>query len=232
MRVCDRYVNKFLVYLLLALSVFWWLPRQVNADESSGQVYEAVILKVVDGDTVNLKEAVLGTTKVRLLSIDTPETNFQGKSQGEIGKAAAAYLQTQLPKGTEVKLRLGKEQKDNYGRLLAYIFKEDTDINKDMLSKGHAVTYFIWPNMMYLEEYQRTMEQAKNAKLGMWSTPGLELPFEFRLRVSNQQPNKYAGDYTTKTYVQPDQYKQVAVEKRVFFFTEEDASAAGYKKAQ
>ncbi|WP_052410170.1 thermonuclease family protein [Paenibacillus durus] len=231
MKTLNPYFKKLLILLLFTMSVLWYAPFHVRADES-GHLYETVIQKVVDGDTVHLKDKVLGTTKVRLLSIDAPETNFSGESQGDIAIESAAYLQSLLPRGTKVKLSVGEEEKDRYGRLLAHIYKDDVDINEEMLKKGHAVTYFIWPNITKLEQYQKTMLQAKNTKLGMWKTPDLELPFEFRARVSDENPSKYVGDFTMKTYVNPDQYKQVAVEKRVFFFTEQAALRAGYTKIQ
>ncbi|WP_420540408.1 thermonuclease family protein (plasmid) [Paenibacillus polymyxa] len=231
MKTWNRYLSKLLLLVFFTVGVLWMAPLHVHADES-GEIYDAIIQKVVDGDTVHLKNKVLGTTKVRLLSIDTPETNFQGKSQGEIGKAAAASLQSLLPQGTKVKLVVGEEPKDKYGRLLAYIYKGNTDINEEMLKKGHAVTYFIFPNFMNLEQYQNTMLQAKNKKLGMWKIPDVELPFEFRARISGKEPSKYVGDFMTGKFFDPDRYKQVSIEKRVFFLTEEDAVNAGYDKAQ
>lgn len=41
--------------------------------------YESVVERVVDGDTIHLKEPVLGSTKVRYVNIDTAETYHKPK---------------------------------------------------------------------------------------------------------------------------------------------------------
>jgi hypothetical protein len=44
-----------------------------------------------------------------------------------------------------------------------------------------------------------------------------ELSYEFLLCVGHRQPDKYAGNYETEEYVEPDQYKDITIEQRVFF---------------
>jgi hypothetical protein len=67
----------------------------------------------------------------------------------------------------------------------------------------------------------------------MWNpaNPIQELPFEYRLRVFNRQFERFVGDFLTKTYVSPADFRRVAVENRVQFVTEQDAISAGYTRA-
>ncbi|MFC7439737.1 thermonuclease family protein [Laceyella putida] len=176
---------------------------------------------------------IKGTNKVRMLSIDTPETNYQGAAQDPWGTHAKNYLAQLLPAGTKVTVETDVEETDAYGRLLAHIHKGTLDVNKEMVRQGHAVTYYIWPNQLHFAEYQNAYLEAKQNGRGMWdpSNPIDELPFEFRDRISGQPQDKYVGDYSTKKYVEPANYKQIPVEKRIFFFNEADAQAAGYTKA-
>ncbi|MGM7723880.1 thermonuclease family protein [Metabacillus sp. Hm71] len=199
---------------------------------SSAATYKATIDRVVDGDTVYLKETIKGTYKVRMLSIDTPETYYQGQAQEPWGTAAKNYLNQLLPAGTSVTIETDVEETDAYGRLLAHVYKGTLDVNKEMVRQGHAVTYYIWPNMLHFTEYQQAYLEAKQNGRGMWNpaNPIQELPFEFRDRVSGQSQDKYVGDFFTNKYVAPNDYKQIPIEKRVFFFTESDALAAGYTK--
>lgn len=203
-------------------------PQKANA-----ATYTATVNYVVDGDTINLTNDVLGTRSVRLLSIDTPETNYNGESQGHHATDASNYLKQLLPSGTKITLETDVTEKDSYGRLLAHVFKGTQDINKEMLLKGHAVTYYIWANMKYFNDYRTAMQQARQAGLGIWNPndPLTELPFEFRMRVSNRTPDKYVGHFDTKQYVDPADYPTVPVEHRVFFFTEQDAISAGYTRS-
>jgi len=223
----KRWLLPLLVWVVLVASVSQSLPTHVFA-----ATYEAEVDYVVDGDTVSLKQPVLGTTKVRLLAIDAPETNYYGQNQGHHAFDAKTYLQQLLPPGTPITLVTDTQEKDSYGRLLAHLFKGSRNVNKEMLLQGHAVTYYIWPNMMYFEDYRNALLQAKQTGRGIWnpSDPLTELPFEFRLRVSGRQPDKYVGDYFTKEYVDPANYNDIAVENRVFFLTEQDAIYAGYRK--
>lgn len=215
---------------IIAIVGIFIISRPSEAEATS---YTATVERVVDGDTVNLNNEVLGTKKVRLLSIDAPETNYQGKNQQPWGGDAKNYLSQLLPPGTSITVQTDVEEKDSYGRLLAHIFKGDLDINKEMVRQGHAVTYYIWPNTLHFAEYQTAYQEARAAELGMWNTtnPITELPFEFRDRASNGTQDKYVGNYDTKQYVSPEAYQQIPIEKRLFFFTESDARKAQYTKA-
>jgi len=78
-----------------------------------------VITKIVDGDTINVEPFSDGEDSVRLLGIDTPETNYEGRSQGEHADAAKAYLNQLISVGDTVRIETDKEEQDKYGRVLA-----------------------------------------------------------------------------------------------------------------
>src|SRR3954463_4958665 len=48
----------------------------------------AVVVKVVDGDTVDIRDDVRGRLRIRLLGIDTPETKKPGYTVGPLGQPA------------------------------------------------------------------------------------------------------------------------------------------------
>ncbi|MGP4079305.1 5'-nucleotidase C-terminal domain-containing protein [Pseudalkalibacillus sp. R45] len=194
--------------------------------------YDATVERVVDGDTVRINDPILGASNVRMLSIDTPETNYNGHSQGEHAEAATAELQRLLPAGTEITLEVGEDPLDDYGRLLAHVHKDDMDVNKEMVRLGRAVPYFIYPNMEHFEAYSTAAEEAIENGRGMWDpeNPIEELPYEFRFNLRNG-PDKYVGDYFTQEYVVPEKWEDIPVQNRVFFFEEEDAIEAGYTPA-
>ncbi|MCX7570642.1 5'-nucleotidase C-terminal domain-containing protein [Tumebacillus sp. DT12] len=192
--------------------------------------YATAIASTVDGDTVKLNPKVLGAASVRMLSIDTPETNFEGHSQGAHGEAAKQMLKELLPVGTPVEIEPAEAPFDGYGRLLAHVHKGDLDINREMVRLGMAVPYFIYPNFEHFEAYSQAAQEAIQAQRGIWNPadPLAELPYEFRTAMRGEQPSKYAGNFSTKQYVSPARYKEIPVEDRVFFWTEADAKAAGF----
>ncbi|PMB09678.1 endonuclease, partial [Fischerella thermalis CCMEE 5273] len=103
---------------------------QKEKPSTDGREYVAEVERVVDGDTIRLKEPVLGSTNVRYLNIDTPETyhrvdNELDQNQMDHGKRATEYLETLLSPGDTVTLKLGEEPLDSYDRLLAEVVRED-----------------------------------------------------------------------------------------------------------
>ncbi|MGY8620149.1 5'-nucleotidase C-terminal domain-containing protein [Bacillus safensis] len=204
--------------------------------------YEATVDRVVDGDTIHLKKPVLGTTKVRFVNMDTPETYHKPKNeldqnQLRFGQKAADYLNTLLSSGDKVTLKIGPEAKDGYGRLLAQVkTKKGVNTNLELVKKGYAPTYFIWPvgDEKDYQTFQKAVKEAKEKGLGIWNEadPLLEQPFEFRAREQKKGLTRYVGDSSAKTYVSPDSWKEIAVDKRIFFASKEEAEQAGYQPAE
>jgi DNA/RNA endonuclease YhcR with UshA esterase domain/endonuclease YncB( thermonuclease family) len=209
--------------------------------------YEATVARVVDGDTIALQSPVLGATNVRFLNIDTPESdgyiNLNGgvktpvdQNQLDLGLAAKHYMETLLLPGDKVILKVGEEATDHYGRLLAQVVRQSDNLNTnlEMVNKGYAVTYFIWP-IGHVDEYnmyQTAVKTAEDQALGIWNpaNPLQELPFVFRARFSGEGLTRPVGNSDTKVYVDKEQWASVPVEKRIFFNTEVDAIANGYSK--
>lgn len=106
----------------------------------SMQVDRAEVLRIVDGDTVELRLS-LGfdlelRDSARLWGIDAPE-RYEAD-----GPAATEYLRSMIPPGTQVYVERVGDGRDKYGRLLLRIFDQDCrDINRAMIDAGHAVEY-------------------------------------------------------------------------------------------
>lgn len=102
--------------------------------------YNATVVKVIDGDTVDLS-VDLGfhvgiAIRTRLLGIDAPET-----STAE-GKVARDRLRAELPVGQAVTIHTEKDPGDKYGRWLAQISGPSGDVAQWMIGQGLAVAYF------------------------------------------------------------------------------------------
>lgn len=130
-----------------------------SADDQSA--VEAVVEKVVDGDTLDVKPAAGGDTmRIRLIGIDAPESVNPDESKNtEDGREASAWLKDSLPKGTRVWLVKDVSDIDKYGRHLRYVWvadpnEADADPTKDMLNalivaNGHAVAKDFPPDTAY-----------------------------------------------------------------------------------
>ncbi|MGE7924699.1 thermonuclease family protein [Viridibacillus arvi] len=133
---------------------------------------DAVVVKVVDGDTVKVKMNNK-TTTIRMLLIDTPESVKVGVKPQKFSKEASKYLKKRLKKGTTVEIELGENATDKYGRTLAYVWLGDENMNLTMVKKGYArVAYVSKPNTKYLSEFKQSQKKAKSKKLKIWSIDG------------------------------------------------------------
>ncbi len=184
------------------------------------------VSSITDGDTLRFSPALEGTTILRMLHIDAPEAG-----QAPWGDQSRAELVRLAPAATELRIETGQTRLDGFGRLLGHAVRADgIDINREQLRLGQAVLYVIWPNVNRFDDYRAAEIEAQDAGRGIWSAtaPLTELPFEYRLRTDRETPFRPVGDFFTRRFVAPSDYRQVHVNNRVFFNNAGDAAAAGY----
>jgi micrococcal nuclease len=139
------------------------------------------VTRHTDGDTLWLS----GIGKVRLIGVDTPEVYgiAPGRAEpgpsrkaGEVecyGPRASAFVERTVPIGSRVRYRLGVEDRDRYGRALAYVWLGDGRfLNRLLLARGLAQPLTIEPNDEYEVEFLRVTAHARAARLGLWGRPG------------------------------------------------------------
>ncbi|MCC7441610.1 MAG: thermonuclease family protein [Bdellovibrionales bacterium] len=187
-----------------------------GVEKVSGQV-----VRTADGDTARVR--VDGREfSVRFLSIDTPETHYEGMSQGYWGEKAAERLAELLPVDTRVSLEFEDEPCDKYGRMLAHVWKGTSNVNKRMVSEGLAVNYCIYPNVRHCLAYGREAQRNLDAGNGMYGDDSLVLPYEWRRLVSDRPDDRWVGDIHTHEVHAPGGMDNVPVGARVFFFKQTD----------
>ena len=127
----------------------------------------ATVIRVVDGDTVIARLRGGSVEKIRLLGADTPEVVDPRKPVQCFGHAASEYTKSQLT-GKRVSLELDAEQRDKYGRLLAYIILNGHRYNDQLLVRGYARFLVIPPNGSHGRTMLREELAAKAAGRGLW----------------------------------------------------------------
>jgi len=98
-----------------------------------------------------------------LIGIDTPE-------KGELYYEEAKEANRRLVEGKEVKLELDEEERDRYGRTLAYVYIGNAFINLKLVREGYARAYSYPPNIRYREMFSRAQEEARQKGIGIWSS--------------------------------------------------------------
>ncbi len=128
----------------------------------------ARVTRVVDGDTIHVSLDGQDET-VRYIGVDTPETKKPETPVQCFGKAASAANE-RLVEGERVRLDVGEEPRDRYGRLLAYVRRERDDlfVNERLLAGGYARTLTIRPNDRYARRFGEVEAQARAARVGLW----------------------------------------------------------------
>ena len=159
--------------LVLALSV---MPSSVAAEAqervacTQPVVESARVVWVTDGDTITVKMGER-KEKVRLVGIDTPEIHDERQPWRDQAYAASTYLREQL-KGRTVTLEGDTIQRDRdeYGRLLRFVFVDGRNVNLELVRLGYAKVYrrfeFHWK-----AEFLEAEAEASANKLGVWTLP-------------------------------------------------------------
>jgi micrococcal nuclease len=130
----------------------------------------ATIDYVVDGDTVDV--VIDGREeRVRLIGIDTPETKRPDTDIECHGPEATAFTESLLPVGTPVRVERDTVNRDDFGRLLGYVYRADDGIfvNYELVRQGFATPLSIEPNTTYRELFVNAANAAEAADAGLWS---------------------------------------------------------------
>ena len=112
--------------------------------------YKVNILKVVDGDTVDVDIDLgfgvwLRNERVRIVGIDCPESRTSDRIEKVFGEAAKQRLTSLL--SSEATLisqvsKMGENMKGKFGRILGdFITINDQVISTTLMEEGHAVAY-------------------------------------------------------------------------------------------
>ncbi|HEY8346960.1 MAG TPA: thermonuclease family protein [Symbiobacteriaceae bacterium] len=127
------------------------------------------VVAVVDGDTI--KVFIDGRTEtVRLIGVDTPETVHPEKGVEPYGPEASAYTKQRLS-GQQVRLEFDVQERDHYGRLLAYVWLGNEMFNATLLREGYARLLTVPPNVKYVEQFTALQREAQEQGRGLWGLP-------------------------------------------------------------
>ena len=99
--------------------------------------YRCTILRVVDGDTVDV-DIDLGfgvwmrKERIRVLGIDTPESRTRDKVEKTYGILAKNFVKSYLPVGSVQTLQTEKDSTGKFGRILGKFLVYDKKTDREM----------------------------------------------------------------------------------------------------
>jgi micrococcal nuclease len=168
-------VRRVLPWILVLLLAAGWRPLRgaLDGDDPGASAAQpAGVVRVVDGDTIVVSRGG-AQERVRYIGVDTPETVKPRTPVQCFGKKASAFNH-RLVDGRRVRLVVDAEERDRYGRLLAYVYRVDDGlfVNAELVRRGYATTLTIPPNVRYAERFRALAAEARRAGRGLWSACG------------------------------------------------------------
>ena len=170
-------IKKFLILCFLLLL----LGCQAEKDKFQAGMVEIKVVRVVSGQTLQVmgfREQPNLVSEVRLTGITAPPTR-----QRPWGEASRQRLIELIEnKSSPVRLEFDVEAKDKYGRTVAYVWKDDTLINEQLVKEGHALFTARSPNHKYDDRLERAQHWSRLMGEGIWNPedPMRLSPAEFR----------------------------------------------------
>ncbi|WP_322920575.1 thermonuclease family protein [Nocardioides renjunii] len=128
------------------------------------------VVKVTDGDTLEVRVRGIGIRDVRIIGIDTPEV-YGGAQCG--GRRASQRMRELAPVGSTVTLLSDPSQddRDRYGRLLRYVERRGKDVGRAQVNLGQAKVY-VYDRTPFRRTagYERVERSARTHHRGSWGT--------------------------------------------------------------
>lgn len=143
-------------------------PPTAPAPEPPLDGETAQVVRVIDGDTLVVR--LDGTEHtVRLLGIDAPELG-DSNGQAELADLASAALAALAGDGA-VTLIAGDEPRDDGGRLLRHVVRNELVISVELARQGWVRAHEYTPNTPLYDAIADAQHEARDAARGIWAPP-------------------------------------------------------------
>lgn len=167
-RLMSALVSLVVLGVAYAAQQFGWIePAVQNVVQIQPGQYR--VIRAEDGDTLTVD--MNGTQeRVRLIGVDTPETQDPRVPVQCFGAAASTYTRDLV--GTNaVRLEADptNQNRDRYNRLLRYAYLPDGRlINAEIIKAGYGFAYTLFP-FEKMEEFRRFELEAREQNKGLWA---------------------------------------------------------------
>lgn len=147
------------------------IPGNTKITVATAPATGLVVKRVVDGDTMELNTG----EKVRFIGVNTPETHHPTKPEECFGKEAETFTRGFL-EGKSVRLERDVSDKDQYGRLLRYVYllpeastEAELFVNKTLVEEGYALADTFPPDVKYKDVFLEAQRSAREMNKGLWN---------------------------------------------------------------
>jgi len=155
-------------------------PQQT--EESTKQLDYFEVSKIIDGDTIKLSTG----EELRLIGLNAPES-------GQACSLEATEKLRDFVLGKEVTLESDIDNKDQYNRLLRYVYVGDVFVNLEMVRLGFAHKYEYGSNTKYSSQFEQAENEAKQNEGCLWKSEDIDYIQDQCIYITNFHFNA-AGD--------------------------------------
>jgi micrococcal nuclease len=154
--------------LLLGLVGTVAVLAATRSSPGPGEEVSATLVRVVDGDTIIVRLPNGRQERVRYIGIDTPEL----RPEVEPFAQEATRQNEELLRSGSIRLLLDVQERDRFGRLLAYVWAGDVFVNERLVADGYALVATYPPNVAYTEAFVEAERRARAEGRGLWGATG------------------------------------------------------------
>ncbi len=154
-------MEKRFIYLFIITCFFFLTGFSHAPAPETEKLY--LVRKVIDGDTIMLENKDI----IRYIGIDTPETVHPKMLVQHFGKEAS-QANADLVGAKKVKLEFDVQKKDQYNRILAYVYVDDIFVNAWLVENGYARVATYPPNVKYQDLFLKLEKEARENNRGLW----------------------------------------------------------------
>jgi endonuclease YncB( thermonuclease family) len=140
-----------------------------------GPIEEAIVEHVSDGDTIYVITAEGLVESVRIIGIDTPEAHHPDSGVAWLGYEATHFIEQYTPAGSTVYLESDISDRDDFDRLLRYVWIKDEDgnwinVEAELIRAGLARVR-TYDEDRYVLYFTALQDLAQEERLGVWGDP-------------------------------------------------------------
>jgi micrococcal nuclease len=149
---------------------------------------EVAVSSITDGDTIEVIHSDGTPAVVRLIGINTPESNECFSTE------ATRVLEALTPVGSEIGMTSDVSNEDQFGRLLRYLWVGEMSVNEEIVRRGAAISRRYAPDTALATRFEAAQADAKAAGLGLWASEACGPRADASLGIANLEYDPPGND--------------------------------------
>lgn len=123
----------------------------------------ATVASITDGDTIDVTLSDGSRETVRLIGVNAPERGECWASE------ATRVLEALIPPGDVMGMTTDESDRDQFGRLLRYLWVGSMSVNEELVRRGAAISRRYPPDTAFSDRFDAAQENAEAESRGMWA---------------------------------------------------------------